>query len=115
MGKPRTWIPRTVGNREPEKHHTNDEQDREQNTGDRTGTRSLQLGGDDRFLHFFDHFLQALSESLRRFEYRLHCSVANRTGYAFLRTLSREESLPWKAAYVFAGGGYFWNIFEIFF
>jgi hypothetical protein len=45
----------------PEKHHTNDEQDREQNTRDRTGTRSLQLGRDDRFLHLIHHFLHAQS------------------------------------------------------
>ena len=32
-----------------------------------------------------------------------------------VRALSREQSLPWKAAYFVAGGGYFWNIFEIFF
>jgi hypothetical protein len=47
--------------RKPEKHHTNEEQYREQNTRDRTGTRSLRPGSDDRFLHLINHFLHVQS------------------------------------------------------
>ena len=70
MGKASPWIPWTAGNRKLEKQYTNDQQDREQNTRDRTRTRSFQLSGDDRFLSPLPSFPPAQSESLRRFEYR---------------------------------------------